>query len=96
MGTVRILSWVLGEYRWRALRRRRNGNVPDINVQALAALGFFLVALALARMVALVRNGSLPGGSLGVGYLRSLVGFFFTGALVLGFYAMAGVSLWRR
>ncbi len=69
--------------------------MSDINIQALVALFSFLVALVLARGVALVQRGVLPGGALWVAYLRGLVGFFFTGALVLGFYAMAGVVLWH-
>ncbi len=69
--------------------------MSDINIQALAALFSFLVALGLARLVALVHRGALPGGAPWVAYLRGLVGFFFTGALVLGFYSLAGVSLWH-
>ena len=69
--------------------------VSDINMQALAALFSFLVALVLARGVALAQRGTLPGGALWVAYLRGLVGIFFTASLVLGFYAFAGVALWH-
>lgn len=66
-------------------------NMPQINVQALLALGMFLGALFVARIVVRIQSGDWPGGALWVLYLRILLGFLFGGAIVLGFYSIAGV-----
>ena len=67
------------------------GYMPEINVQALLALGMFLGALFVARVVVRIQSGDWPGGALWVLYLRILLGFLFGGAIVLGFYSIAGI-----
>ncbi len=65
--------------------------MPQINVQALLALAMFLGALFVARVVVRIQSGDWPGGALWILYLRVLLGFLFGGAIVLGFYSIAGI-----
>mgnify|MGYP000972438175 CR=1 FL=1 len=69
--------------------------MPAINVQALFALGMFLAALCVARIVVRVQSGEWPGGALWVLYLRILLGFLFGGSIVLGFSSIAGIVFTR-
>ncbi len=67
--------------------------MPIVNVQALIALGMFLAALFVARVVVRINSGTLPGGRIWVIYLRMLLGFLLAGAAVLGLYSFAGVDV---
>ena len=67
--------------------------MPIVNVQALIALGMFLAALFVARVVVRINSGTLPGGKIWVIYLRMLLGFLLAGAAVLGLYSFAGVDI---
>ncbi|MGI6252879.1 MAG: flagellar biosynthesis protein FliR [Aminivibrio sp.] len=67
--------------------------MPIVNVQALIALGMFLAALFVARVVVRINSGTLPGGRIWVIYLRMLLGFLLAGAVVLGLYSFAGVDI---
>ncbi|HOO63511.1 MAG TPA: flagellar biosynthesis protein FliR [Synergistaceae bacterium] len=64
--------------------------MPAVNIQALVALGLFLLSLGVARMVNNITSGKWPGNEVWVLYLRVLLGFLFTGSIVLGFYSFAG------
>ncbi len=64
--------------------------MPRVNLQALVALGLFLCSLGIARMVNNITAGKWPGAHVWVVYLRMLLGFVFTGAIVLGFYSFMG------
>lgn len=67
--------------------------IPAVNLQALLAIAFFIGALVVARIVANIYSGKWPGGIGAVAYLRMLVGFLLTGAVVLGLYSFAGVDI---
>ena len=67
--------------------------IPAVNLQALLAIAFFIGALVVARMVANIYSGKWPGGIGMVAYLRMLVGFLLTGAVVLGLYSFAGIDV---
>lgn len=67
--------------------------MPVVNIQALIALGMFLLSLLIARTVVRIRSGSLPGGEMWVLYLRMLLGFLLAGAVILGFYSFAGIDV---
>ncbi len=67
--------------------------MPAVNIQALVALGLFLLSLAVARMVNNITSGKWPGNEAWVIYLRMLLGFLFTGSIVLGFYSFAGKNI---
>lgn len=71
-------------------------DVPALNLQALAALGLFAVSLLISRTVVNIRNGKWPGGIGFIFYLRMLLGFTFTGAIVFGFYCFAGENILFR
>lgn len=71
-------------------------DLPAINLQALVAMMLFGLSLLLSRIVANVHSGKWPGGAAAVFYLRMLVGFCFTGSIVLAFYAMAGKDILSR
>lgn len=69
------------------------GEIPAVNIQALIALVFFFGALLVSRMVANIYAGRWKGSPMMVMYLRMLVGFLLTGAIVLSFYAFAGKDI---
>ena len=58
--------------------------MPQSNIYALAALASFGAALLAARLWTRVSRGELPGGDLWAFYLRMLVGFLLTAAIVFG------------
>lgn len=70
--------------------------MPAANIQALLALGLFLTALFISRMVVNISSGKWPGGDIWVLYLRVLLGFVFAAAITFGLYAFAGVDLLHR
>jgi hypothetical protein len=70
--------------------------IPIVNIQALIALFFFAAALLVSRIVANIYSGRWRGGFGLLFYLRMLVGFFLTGAIVLAFYAFAGIDIISR
>ncbi|HOB10298.1 MAG: flagellar biosynthesis protein FliR [Acetomicrobium sp.] len=67
--------------------------IPDVNIQALLALGLFLASLLIARIINNINSKKWPGGALWVFYLRVLLGFMLAASVVLGFYAFAGISI---
>lgn len=67
--------------------------IPAVNLQALLAIAFFIGAVFIARMVANIYSGKWPGGLGVVAYMRMLVGFLLAGAVILGFYAFAGIDV---
>jgi hypothetical protein len=67
-------------------------NMPVQNSNALTAIGMFLGALFVAKLVIKIRKGDLPGGKIWVFYLRMLLGFLIAGAIILGLYSFAGVD----
>ena len=67
--------------------------IPSLNLQALIALGFFIAALGVARMTVNIYTGKWPGGSGMLTYLRVLIGFLITGAIVMGIYSFAGIDI---
>jgi hypothetical protein len=54
----------------------------------LIALASFGATLLLSRVVVRIQRGELPGGDLWVLYLRMLVGFLFTAAVIYGYRAL--------
>lgn len=70
-----------------------NMDIPMVNIQALVAGAFFLIALFVSRIVANIYKGKWSGGAALVVYLRMLIGFLLTGAVVLAFYSFAGVDV---
>ena len=70
--------------------------IPSINLQALIALVFFIAALGVARTTVNIYSGKWPGGMGMITYLRVLIGFLVTGAIVLGFYSFAGIDIISR
>ncbi|GHV29921.1 hypothetical protein FACS1894167_09910 [Synergistales bacterium] len=71
-------------------------NIPGVNIQAIAAIVFFLAALMVARSVMQIYRGEWPGGEGFVLYLRVLLGFLLAGAIVLGYYSFAGIDVLSR
>lgn len=70
--------------------------MSGVNLQALIALGCFLLCLLLARAVMNIRRGKWPGGEMWVLYLRTLLGFLFAAAITLAFYSFAGIDILHR
>ncbi len=70
--------------------------MSPINIQALLALGTFLLCLLLSRMIVNINSGKWPGGALWVTYLRILLGFLFAAAITLGLYSFAGIDILNR
>lgn len=70
--------------------------MPAANIQALLALGLFLLSLFLSRMIVNISSGKWPGSQLWIIYLRVLLGFVFAAAITFAMYAFAGVNILRR
>ena len=70
--------------------------IPTVNIQALLAIVFFFAALGVARMVMNIYRGKWPGGVGMLFYLRMLLGFLLAGAIVLAYYAFAGIDVISR
>jgi hypothetical protein len=68
-------------------------SIPMVNIQALAAVVFFLASLLVARTVMNIYRGKWPGGAGVLIYLRMLLGFLLTGAIILSFYSFAGIDI---
>lgn len=68
-------------------------SIPNVNKQALAAMGLFALSLLLARMVVNIQSGKWPGGPMFVLYLRVLLGFTFAASIGLAFYSFAGQDI---
>lgn len=64
--------------------------IPALNVQALLALLCFGLCLFFARVIRLISEGKLPGGSSAVLYLRIIVGFLFAAAITFGLASFFG------
>ena len=59
--------------------------MPQNNIYALTALGSFIAAMVVARLVVKIQKRELPGGGLWVIYLRMLLGFLLAAAVVFGY-----------
>ena len=59
--------------------------MPQSNLYALIGLASLGGALLAARLWVRVDRGELPGGSVWAFYLRMLVGFLLTAAVVFGY-----------
>ena len=59
--------------------------MPQSNIYALMGLASFGAALLVSRLWARVNRGELPGGDIWALYLRMLVGFLLTAAVVFGY-----------
>lgn len=70
--------------------------IPAVNVQALVAIALFIVSLFVARAVMNIYRGKWPGGTVWLFYLRMLLGFLLTGAIVFSFYSFAGIDIITR
>ena len=70
--------------------------MSPINIQALLALGTFLLCLLLSRMIVNINSGKWPGGALWVTYLRILLGLHLAAAITLGLYSFAGIDILNR
>ncbi|MDR3333165.1 MAG: flagellar biosynthesis protein FliR [Synergistaceae bacterium] len=71
-------------------------NIPAENMQALVAIAFFIAAVCVARTVGNIYSGKWPGGLGMLVYLRALLGFLLAGAVVMAFYAFAGMDIISR
>lgn len=67
--------------------------IPMVNVQVLIAMVCFAASLLVARTVVNIYQGKWPGGTGVLFYLRMLLGFLFTGAIVLSYYSFAGIDI---
>jgi uncharacterized integral membrane protein len=67
--------------------------ISPVNLQALIALVFFAAAIGVSRIVVNIYSDKwkAPGGM--ILYLRVLLGFLLAGAIVLGYYAFAGIDV---
>ncbi|MDR2528230.1 MAG: flagellar biosynthesis protein FliR [Synergistaceae bacterium] len=63
--------------------------MPQNNVYALMGLASFVGALLVAQLAILTQKGKAPGGDLWVVYLRALLGFLLTAAIVFGWRAFS-------
>ncbi|MDR1651772.1 MAG: flagellar biosynthesis protein FliR [Synergistaceae bacterium] len=59
----------------------------------MIALVFFLSAMAAARMVVNIYSDRWKAPGVMLIYLRVLLGFLLTGAIVLGYYSFAGIDV---
>ena len=64
--------------------------MPQSNIYALTGLASFAIALLVARLVVRIQKGELPGGTLWVMYLRTLLGFLLAAAIIFGLRAFGG------
>lgn len=68
-------------------------SISPVNLQALVAVVSFGLAVITAKIVVAINAGHLPGGRLMVAYLRMMLGFFLTAAVVLFFYSLVGKNI---
>ena len=67
--------------------------ISPVNLQALIAVCFFAAAMGVSRAVVnIYSNKWNPAGGM-ASYLRALLGFLLAGAIVLGYYAFAGIDV---
>jgi len=67
--------------------------IPKVNIQAFVALLLFVLSLFIARLVAKIARGELPGSTVFVLYLRVLLGFVFAASIALGIYSFMGICV---
>jgi hypothetical protein len=67
--------------------------ISPVNLQALIALGFFITAIGVSRTVVNIYSNKLKAPGAMTLYLRVLLGFLLAGAIVLGYYAFAGIDV---
>ncbi|MDR3076387.1 MAG: flagellar biosynthesis protein FliR [Synergistaceae bacterium] len=67
--------------------------IPAVNLQAIAAMVFFALALAAARATVNIYSGKWKAHPAILFYVRVLLGFFLAGAIVLGYYSFAGIEV---
>jgi hypothetical protein len=68
-------------------------NIPPVNIQAIIALCFFIAAVVVSRTVVNIYSNKWKSPGLMTLYLRVLLGFLLAGAIVLGYYAFAGIDV---
>jgi hypothetical protein len=68
-------------------------NIPAVNLQAIAAIVFFVSAIAVSRITVNIYSGRYPSHPAVLFYLRVLLGFLLAGAIVLGYYSFAGIDV---
>jgi hypothetical protein len=68
-------------------------DVPVVNLQAMAAIAFFIAAIFVSRLTLDINSGRRGAHPAMVVYLRALLGFLLAGAIVLGYYSFAGVDV---
>ena len=64
-----------------------------VNLQAIAAMVFFVSAIAVSRAIVNIYSGRWKAHSAMLFYLRVLLGFLLAGAVVLGYYSFAGIDV---
>ena len=68
-------------------------NIPTINMQAIAAIVFFVAAVAVSRAIVNVYSGRWSSHPAMLFYMRVLFGFLLAGAIMLGYYSFAGIDV---
>jgi len=67
--------------------------ISAVNLQAILGIVFFAAAAFVARMVTNIYSNKWKAPGIMVVYLRVLLGFLLAGAIVLGYYAFAGIDV---
>jgi uncharacterized integral membrane protein len=67
--------------------------ISPVNLQALIALCFFIAAIGVSRSVVNIYSNKWKSPRGMTLYLRALLGFLLAGAIVLGYYAFAGIDV---
>ena len=68
-------------------------NVSAVNIQAIAAIVFFIAAAMVSRAIVNIYSGRWKAHPAMLFYLRVLLGFLLAGAVVLGYYSFAGIDV---
>jgi hypothetical protein len=68
-------------------------NISPVNLQAIIALCFFIAAVGVSRSVVNIYSSKWKSPGVMTIYLRALLGFLLAGAIVLGYYAFAGIDI---
>ena len=68
-------------------------NISAVNKQAIAAIVFFISAIAVSRVIVNIYSGRWKAHPAMLFYMRVLLGFLLAGAVVLGYYSFAGIDV---
>ena len=68
-------------------------NISAVNIQAIAAIVFFVAAIAISRVIVNIYAGSWKAHPAMLFYMRVLLGFLLAGAVMLGYYSFAGIDV---